>query len=230
MVADEALRDARFVVTAKRAVITSVVGCYSKTTNGFKRWSMFFPNISDNTCEILTLDSFYQLSLQNPSKRDTVVLELGSCAAPHSWLSLLCLADSFRETNRTCLWSFVVISFYLMHKNPWNVSPIFGTLWRFVLINRIRPTLILEFTTAGGGQFIAPIRAVPLAIAEPALGDAAVGAGAAEEPRSARHWAWGGKTSYYSYFLKQKNGIHKILKQKVHSHRNSENWESFDDW
>lgn len=37
MVADEALRDARFVVTAKRAVITSVVGCYSETTNGFKR-------------------------------------------------------------------------------------------------------------------------------------------------------------------------------------------------
>lgn len=45
----------------------------------------------------------------------------------------------------------------------------------------------LEFTTAGGGKFIAPIGAVPLAIAEPALGDAAVGAGAAEEPWSASH-------------------------------------------
>lgn len=37
MVADEALRDARFVAAAKRAVITRVVGCYSRTTNRFKR-------------------------------------------------------------------------------------------------------------------------------------------------------------------------------------------------
>lgn len=37
MVTDEPLRDARFVVTAKRAVITSVVGCYSRKTKGLKR-------------------------------------------------------------------------------------------------------------------------------------------------------------------------------------------------
>lgn len=56
-----------------------------------------------------------------------------------------------------------------------------------VIINRIHLTPRLEFTTAGGGKFIAPIGAVPLAVAEPALGDAAVGAGAAEEPWSASH-------------------------------------------
>lgn len=113
-------------------------------------------------------------------------------AALLCWLSLLCLADNFRETHRTCLWSFVVISFHLTCKKTLKFVPNLGILWRFVLINRICPTLILEFTTAGGGKFIAPIRAVAFAIAEPALGDAAVGAGAAEEPRSTRHWACGG--------------------------------------
>lgn len=43
MVADEALWDARFVVTAKRAVITSVVGRYSRKTKGLKRRYIFFP-------------------------------------------------------------------------------------------------------------------------------------------------------------------------------------------
>lgn len=37
MVTDEPLWDARLVVTAKRAVIASVVGCYSRKTKGFQR-------------------------------------------------------------------------------------------------------------------------------------------------------------------------------------------------
>lgn len=105
---------------------------------------------------------------------------------------LLCIVTVFvslavsRERDTTCSWSFVVTRFHLEQKK----SDFFFSNSVKMGCNQQDPSDALEPTTAGGSELVTPVWTVPLAIAEPALGDAGVRAGAAEEPQSTRHWAW----------------------------------------
>lgn len=74
-------------------------------------------------------------------------------------------------------------------------------------LNRMKMTFVLRCkpTTACCGQLIAPVGTVALAVAEPVLGHAGVGAQAAEGACSTGHWAWGNKAGEPSAPIPSRN-------------------------